>query len=110
MPGPRLLSACLAAALLTAPLPGAAQEPDHACARDIQKFVTFRDPDSVKVVSVSQGTFEVISSMDRRIAAVKHTVLVNSKGPQGGYAGARAYQCWTSEDRQRVLDYKPKRD
>jgi len=23
--------------------------------------------------------------------------------------GARAYQGWTSEDRQRVLDYKPRR-
>lgn len=101
----------LAAALAAFALPAAAQSSaaEHACARQIHKHVTFSDPDSVKVTEVSGGKFEVIDYMDKRIAAVNHSVTVNAKGDMGGYTGARTYQCWTSEDRQRVLDYKPKR-
>jgi len=94
---------------LAQPVLAQSEAADHACAKQIQKHVTFSDSDSVKVVGVTGGKFEVIDYMDKRIAAVHFTVMANAKGEMGGYTGPRAYQCWTSEDRQRVLDYKPKR-
>jgi len=84
--------------------------PDHACVRNIHQFVTFREPDSIRVVSVSDGKMEVIDYADKRLVAVKFTVTVSSKGEKGGYNHPRPYQCWTSEDRQRVLEYKPRQD
>ena len=88
----------------------AADVSDHVCVRELQKWVTFRDPDSIKVVSVSDGKAEVIDYADTRLVAVKFTVTVNSKGEQGGYRGPRPYQCFTSEDRRRVLNFSPRRD
>lgn len=107
----RQLTVPLLAALAVLAQPVAAQSGavDHACAKQIHKFVTFSDPDTVKVVEVTGGKFEVIDYADKRLAAVNFTVMVNAKGEMGGYTGPRAYQCWTSEDRQRVLDYKPRR-
>jgi len=90
-----------------------AQAPDiaeHVCVRNLDKWVTFRDPDSIKVVSVSEGKAEVIDYADTRLVGVKFTVMVNSKNERGGYSGARPYQCYTSEDRRRVLNYSPRRD
>lgn len=83
---------------------------DHVCVRELQKWVTFRDPDTIKVVSVSEGKAEVIDYADTRLVGVRFTVTVNSKGEQGGYRGPRPYQCYTSQDRRRVLNYSPRRD
>ena len=83
---------------------------DHVCVRNLEKWVSFRDPESVKVVSVSEGKPEVIDYANTRLVAVKFTVMVNSKGSQGGYTRPKAYECHTSEDRQRVLNYSPRND
>ncbi len=83
---------------------------DHVCVRNLEKWVSFRDPDSVKVVSVSEGKPEVIDYANTRLVAVKFTVMVNSKNSQGGYTRPKAYECHTSEDRQRVLNYSPRND
>ena len=105
-----LQSLLLAGTVAAVPAHAQGDASSHACTRDIQKFVAFRDPDSIKVVSVSEGKAEVIEYANTSVVAIKFTVMVNSKGAEGGYAGARPYLCWTSEDRQRVLDYKPRRD
>lgn len=105
-----LAGACL---LLGAMATAQAQAPDmaeHVCVLNLEKWVTFRDPDSIKVVSVSEGKAEVIDYADTRLVGVKFTVMVNSKNERGGYTGARPYQCYTSEDRRRVLNYSPRRD
>ena len=107
------LNATIAAAACCAALGAQAQSDevrDHPCAKEITKHVNFRDPDSVRVTGISAGKSEVIDYADTRLVAVKFTVMVNSKGAQGGYTGERPYQCFTSEDRRRVLEYKPKRD
>jgi hypothetical protein len=110
-PTTRRLLLPLAFALAGAP--AQAQQADHsshACVRDIHKFVVFREPDSIRVTNVTTGKAEVIDYMDKRLVAVQFTVTVSSKNAQGGYGHPRDYQCWTSEDRQRVLEYKPRRD
>jgi hypothetical protein len=61
-------------------------------------------------VSVSDGKPEIIDYANTRLVAVKFTVMVNSKNSQGGYARPKAYECHTSEDRQRVLNYSPRND
>lgn len=83
---------------------------DHVCVRNLEKWVSFRDPESVKVVSVSEGKAEIIDYANARLVAVKFTVMVNSKNSQGGYTRPKAYECHTSEDRQRVLNYSPRHD
>ena len=98
-------------ALAVVATPAAAQETsDHVCVQQIHKFVSFRDPDSIKVVHVSEGKPEIIDYANTRLLAFRFDLLVNSKNQYGAYGGARTYQCFTSEDRRRVLDYKPKRD
>jgi len=88
----------------------AAEASDHVCVRNLEKWVTFRDPDSIKVVSVSDGKPEIIDYANTRLMAINFTVMINSKGAQGGYTRPKPYQCFTSEDRQRVLDYSPRHD
>jgi hypothetical protein len=98
--------ACLAAANARAQAP----DPEHVCVRDISKWVTFREPESIRVMSLSGPTAEAIDYAGTRLLAYRHTVMVNSRGEQGGYTGARPYTCFTSEDRQRILNYTPRRD
>jgi hypothetical protein len=98
----------LLACIVLAVVPCAAQDiSEHVCVQQVRKFVAFRDPDSIKVVHVSEGKAEVAGT---RLVAFRFDVMINSKNEYGAYAGARTYQCFTSEDRRRVLDYKPKRD
>jgi hypothetical protein len=82
----------------------------HACVREITKWVSFKDPESIRVMSLTGPEFEAIDYANTRLLAYKFTLMVNSKNVQGGYTGARPYTCWTSEDRQRVLKYSPTRD
>jgi hypothetical protein len=102
----------LFAFLLLAPAAAWAQEVDqaHVCVRDIAKWVSFREPESVRVTSLSGPGFEAIDYAGTRLLAYKFTLMVNSKGEKGGYTGARPFTCWTSEDRQRILQYAPRRD
>ena len=99
------VSACWAVAVQ-------AQDVDrsHVCVRDITKWVTFKDPESVRVTSLTGPGFEAIDYANTRVLAYKFTLMVNSKGEKGGYTGERRYTCWTSEDRQRILQYSPRSD
>ena len=99
--------ACLALAALPA---HSEENAEHVCAQQVRKFVAFRDPDSIKVVHISEPKAEVIDYAGTRLVGFRFDVMINSKNEFGAYAGARTYQCFTSEDRRRVLDYKPKRD
>ena len=49
----------LAGAVSVANAQGSAHD-DHVCVRNLEKWVSFRDPESVKVVSVSEGRPEVM--------------------------------------------------
>lgn len=98
-------------ALALLPLAASAQDgAEHVCVQQVRKHVAFRDPDSIKVVHVSGGKAEIIDYAGTRLMAFRFDVMINSKNEYGAYAGARTYQCFTSEDRRRVLDYRPKRD
>jgi len=99
--------ACIAMAALPS---FADNDSEHVCAQQVRKFVAFRDPDSVKVVHISEPKAEVIDYAGTRLVGFRFDVMINSKNEYGAYGGARTYQCFTSEDRRRVLDYKPKRD
>ena len=100
----------IAVAALAA-IPAFAQDMnEHPCVQQVHKFVSFRDPDSVKVVTLSEGKAEIIDYAGTRLVAFRFDVRFNSKNEYGAYTGPRTYQCFTSEDRRRVLDYKPKRD
>ena len=103
---------CLLAAALIA-VPAWAQDADlddHPCVKNIRRHVAFRDPDSIRVVSISPPKAEVIDYANTRLMAFRFTVMVNSKNEAGRYTGQRPYECYTSEDRRRVLDFKPKND
>jgi hypothetical protein len=105
------MKAMLLAAAAAMALPAFAQDAsEHVCVQQVRKFVAFRDPDSIKVVHISEGKAEVIDYANTRLVAFRFDVMINSKNQYGAYGGARTYQCYTSEDRRRVLDYRPKRD
>ena len=102
-----LALACIAMAAA----PALAQDKDeHVCVQQVRKFVAFRDPESIKIVHLSEGKAEIIDYAGTRLMAFRFDVMINSKNEYGAYAGARTYQCFTSEDRRRVLDYKPRSD
>jgi hypothetical protein len=105
------MKTAVAACLALLPLAAIAQDAsEHVCVQQVRKFVDFREPDSIKVVHVSEGKPEIIDYAGTRLLAFRFDVMINSKNPYGAYGGARTYQCFTSEDRRRVLDYRPKRD
>ena len=101
----RLPSSIAVALALGASLPAFAQDadPDHVCAR--RAVEAAGDPELVKLVSLSGPKPEIIEYAGTKLFAHKFTVTVAIKG-----AGiTRSFDCWTSEDRRRVLQFRAAR-
>ncbi len=79
------------AALPTAQVAPKALTGPELCVRDLNAFVQFKDPDSVKITSaeVSEMTHSVL-------------LMVNAKNGFGGYTGAQVYSCDVDVPGQRV--------
>ena len=58
-----------------AALPAFAQDMnEHPCVQQVHKFVSFRDPDTVKVVTLSEGKAEIIDYAGTRLMAFRFDV------------------------------------
>jgi hypothetical protein len=66
----------------------------------------FFDPGSVQILSTTKAGMEVITYADVPTTAKKFMLMVNAKNRYGGYVGAKAYTCYTSEDENRVLSFR----
>ena len=66
----------------------------------------FFDPSSVQILSTTKAGTEVITYADAPTVAKKFMLMVNAKNRYGGYVGAKAYTCHTSEDELRVLSFR----
>jgi hypothetical protein len=66
----------------------------------------FFDPGSVQILSTTKAGMEVITYADVPTTAKKFILMVNAKNRYGGYVGAKAYTCYTSEDEKRILSFR----
>lgn len=73
------------------------------CKIAVPRLASLKDPDSAKVEFVSASESEVIRYAGEPIVARKYSVLMNAKNSYGAYTGAKAYSCYLSEDRTRIL-------
>jgi len=77
------------------------------CADDLPKRFSFMDPDSVKIRAVAGGgKMEVIDYASQKITARAYQLMVNEKNEYGAYTGEKPYRCYTSEDGQRILQFR----
>jgi hypothetical protein len=83
---------------------------NSVCERDLVKWVKFMDPYSIKIESVAKPKGEIIDFADTRMSVWNHVVYVNAKNSYGAYSGTKAYNCYTSMDKQRILKVVPPHD
>lgn len=83
------------------------QVEESACAQELTKHVTFKDPASVRVEAVTRVSPKSISYGSHRGTAKTHTVRANARNGFGGYAGAKLYLCHVSADEKTVLHIAP---
>ena len=77
---------------------------DHVCAKSLKAFVAFKDPDSVKIESVTRTPrWELIEVGAQKVAVKVFYLWVNAKNSYGGYTGAKMYSCYVSEGSGKVL-------
>lgn len=83
------------------PAPGAAGK--ELCAKEGVAQMSFPDPESTRIRSVTRAGSEVIQYAGKPIAVRKYMLTLNTKSEVGAYTGDRTYLCYLSEDERRVL-------
>ena len=73
------------------------------CSSEAPRLLNFLDPPSTRIASVTPGGTEVIQYADKPTAAKKFVMRMSTKNAYGAYEGEATYQCFLSEDQQRVL-------
>jgi hypothetical protein len=69
----------------------------------------FKDPDSVRILHAFSDEKQMRVFEDdkgRRVRAWAYMMSINAKNSYGGYAGAKDYWCFVSEDQQRLVQLK----
>lgn len=99
---PLLLSAWLATALA---LPAAASDEarDHPCVREAGKHVPL---DKFVPESLSGPKAEIIEYADQRMMGFRFTLVMSPKGDLAMLVKPQTFECFTSEDRRRVLRFR----
>jgi hypothetical protein len=65
----------------------------------------FKDPESVRVESISGGREEAIEYEGTHLPARIYYLSINAKNSYGGYTGAQVHVCSTNEMGTRVLKF-----
>lgn len=75
----------------------------RVCKEMAPKYVTWKDPESVRIGDVFGGKMTVVSIGGANVGARQFFVPVNAKNSYGGYIGEKSLICNTSEDGRRVI-------
>ena len=74
------------------------------CVEQLRRFVTFKDPESIKILAQPRRIgAELIDWNGIRVEATQFSLIVDAKNSYGAYSGGEDYVCNTSIDGRRVL-------
>ena len=77
------------------------------CVEQLKRFVTFKDPESVRVLSQPRKYgADLIDWNDIRVEALQFNMVVDAKNSYGAYSGGENYRCDTSLDGCRIFSIR----
>lgn len=77
-----------------------------ACLAQLDRWVQFKDPESIKVGSVIDNGADTTKVAGKTIVVKKFTLYINAKNSFGAYAGEKPLFCETSVDGHRVISIR----
>lgn len=77
------------------------------CFEQLTRYVTFKDPESVKILSQPRKLgADLIDWNGIRVEALQFRMVVDAKNSYGAYSGGDDYRCDTSLDGRRIFSIR----
>lgn len=77
------------------------------CVEQLTRYVTFKDPESVKILSQPRKLgADLIDWNGIRVEALQFRMVVDAKNSYGAYSGGDDYRCDTSLDGRRIFSIR----